>query len=379
MQTSLVVTPAIQSLTLAPADHWLKHVETAICFFFLNVLVFHLCSSEPWTALFHTNGLRAAVRTQSLRGLGVSRQHGATLKPRMKFPEDRIWEIAAGCVRRFGSVHGNVWRSASTILARIRGASAGCAVSSYVDRDRPVFCLRTFAMVGHLLDELSLVDQADVVKGIMEKARMVKLIDLFLAFHSRDEAAACGDPVAVPGPRSGTGRTLRRCVAVSCRAAENYRQRAASSVATDGDTECSIKTPQGHYKTEAIHACGQQFCGWWPRLLLLTARYAMSCALRLTLHGWDSGRSEQRSSVPRRSGVLCVYGMPFRSGPPQCSEICVLATQLLCVPLSMKRLPEAIRQAHGHTRGSMDSSGCTRAWAFPGCGRQATSASDHLP
>ena len=55
-------------------------------------------------------------------------------------------------------------------------------------------------MVGHFLDKLLRADQADFVKGIMDKAGTVKPIDIFLAFLSRDEAAACGDPVCLTEP-----------------------------------------------------------------------------------------------------------------------------------------------------------------------------------
>ena len=76
---------------------------------------------------------------------------------------------------------------------------------------------------------------------------------------------------------------------------------------------------------------------------------------------WVMGRSSQsRTSIPIRSGVTCDNGTPFRNG---CSEICVLVTQPPCVPLSMKRLSEAIRQPRGHVRGSVLSHGCTLTWA----------------
>ena len=69
-------------------------------------------------------------------------------------------------------------------------------MSSCVDRDRLVFCLRACTMVGQFLDELLPVDQAVVVKGVVDKAGIVKPTCLFLAFHSRDEAAVYGDLVA---------------------------------------------------------------------------------------------------------------------------------------------------------------------------------------
>ena len=51
-------------------------------------------------------------------------------------------------------------------------------------------------MVGHFLDELSPVDQADAVRKIMDMAEMVKPIGLYLAFLFQGEATAHGDPVA---------------------------------------------------------------------------------------------------------------------------------------------------------------------------------------
>ena len=83
------------------------------------------------------------------------------------------------------------------ILARSTVPFAHCAESSYVDCDRPIFSLRTFTSYGW-----SFLGQAvaDFVKGIMDKAGTVKPIDLFLAFLSRDEAAACGDPVCLTEP-----------------------------------------------------------------------------------------------------------------------------------------------------------------------------------
>ena len=86
---------------------------------------------------------------------------------------------------------------------------------SCVDRDRLVFGLRASTMVGHFLDELLPVDQAVVVKGITDKAGMVKPIDLLLS-SPRMRQLLMGILLPLPGPRSGTGRSLGRCLAVVC-------------------------------------------------------------------------------------------------------------------------------------------------------------------
>ena len=145
---------------------------------------------------------------------GVSRQLGATFKPRMKF-----WSTASG--DRSG-----MCKEVSELCVATRGgaprrwihsASAGYAVSYCGDRDHLVFCFRACTMIGHFLDELLPVDQAVVVKGIMDKAGMVKPIDIFLAFLARDEASCLrGSWLPGPGPRSGRSRTVGCYLAGTC-------------------------------------------------------------------------------------------------------------------------------------------------------------------
>ena len=103
--------------------------------------------------------------------------------------------LAAGCEKRFRSTGWQHVRSATTLECRTHNVSAGCAVGSHVDRDRPVDCVQPCTMVGHFLDELSPVDQADAVRKIMDMAEMVKPIGLYLAFLFQGEATAHGDPV----------------------------------------------------------------------------------------------------------------------------------------------------------------------------------------
>ena len=113
-------------------------------------------------------------------------------------------------------------------------------------------------------------------------------------------------------------------------------------------------------------------------LRLAAATIAVTLAMSLAPHGklytelrtasdpaWVMGPWKQRvAQLQIRSGVTCVCGLPFRNGFLWCSEICVLVTQLLCVPLSMKRVLEAIRQPRRHVRGSILSNGCTLMWTF---------------
>ena len=126
---------------------------------------------------------------------------------------------------------------------------------------------------------------------------------------------------------------------------------------------------------------------------LAAATQAVTLAMSLAPHGklntelrtasdpaWVMGPWKQRvAQLQIRSGVTCVCGLPFRNGFLWCSEICVLVTQLLCVPLSMKRVLEAIRQPLGHVRGSILSNGCTLMWTFPVAWVSTNALDQHQP
>ena len=89
-----------------------------------------------------------------------------------------------------------------------RGGLPSCAVSSCDDRDRLAFCPRACTMVGHFLDELLPVDQAVVVKKIMDKAGMVKPIDVYFLSSLKIRQLLTEILLPGPGPRSGTSPHL---------------------------------------------------------------------------------------------------------------------------------------------------------------------------
>ena len=84
-----------------------------------------------------------------------------------------------------------------------RGGLPSCAVSSCVDRDRLAFCPQACTMIGHFLDELLPVDQAVVVKKIMDKAGMVKPIDDHFLSSLKMRQLLTEILLRGPGPRSG--------------------------------------------------------------------------------------------------------------------------------------------------------------------------------
>ena len=96
------------------------------------------------------------------------------------------------------------------------------------------------------------MSQADDVKRIMAKAGMAKPTDLYIAYLSKDEAADYDDPVARPGPRSGTNRTRGRCLAATWFLPGCVKPSSWPPPPLSTTSRSSARVP----RAEAVHACG---------------------------------------------------------------------------------------------------------------------------
>ena len=182
-----------------------------------------------------------------------------------EFLDLRIGEMSAGYERRLRCTESKTWQRATDPQC--------CVASSCVDRDRLLFCLRAFSMVGHFLNQ--------AVAGI------VKPIDICLAFLSQNEAAAYGDPLARAWTSIWDQPHLRALLWCSMLLAKMRESEKLENTFTGPPP---LLPSMASMRTRICGSRPRTRLSPSPRPWLLTASHALSCALRLTLRGcWDSG------------------------------------------------------------------------------------------